>query len=361
MDIAKCTLNEETYTAVSFSKLPPNELSNKRKKLVCTECQAEAFFRKSSRSGQSACFGARPHIEGCTFASPETQTVEAEGGDEDIVHNPGQIIEIDLNFGAAPLNVDIEPNENNETGQGRRGVHVGRGTRPNANMHRRLSTLLRNLINSIEFRNSIQQIEIEGRDATSVKNFFINFNDITNVHDEKFHGYWGMLTDARIGDGGTLWLNSGGRGAVSCVIPSENVDAFYTRYNIEDEEEFAGAYILIIGTKNTSQNGKQYIKATSVNHLVVRLSIDHVELGEKFFITEKKKLAFLLKKHEQGVFDAELGIKKKHYIDKTAAKEWKLKLTKEFHPDKNLGDTSLDYDEITQCINKIYNRMVGKA
>jgi hypothetical protein len=361
MDIAKCTLDERTYTAVRFSELPPNELSDKRQNLVCTECQADAFFRKASRSGQAACFGARPHIESCSFASPETQTVEAEGGDEDIVHNPGQIIEIDLNFGAATTNVDIEQNENDDLGQGRAGRHIGRGKRPNTHMHRRLSSLLRNLINSYEFRSSHQKIELEGKEATSVKDFFVNFNDVTNGHDGKFHGYWGLLTDARIGNDNTLWLNSGGRGAVSCVISSSNVDALYARYNIEDEEDFAGAYILIIGKKDTSQNGKQYIRTTSVNHLVVRKSTDGIDLDEIFFRTEKTKLAFLLKKHVKGVFDEELGIKKKHYIDKTAAKEWKTKLLKEFHPDKNLKNESLDFDEITQCINKIYNRMVGKA
>jgi len=82
---------------------------------------------------------------------------------------------------------------------------------------------------------------------------------------------------------------------------------------------------------------------------------------DKYFITEKRKLAFLLKKHEKGIFDEELGIKKKHYIDKNAAKEWRIKFSKDFHPDKNQGDVTLDFDEISQCINKIYNRMVGKA
>lgn len=82
---------------------------------------------------------------------------------------------------------------------------------------------------------------------------------------------------------------------------------------------------------------------------------------DKYFISEKRKLAFFIKKHDKGIFDQELGIKKKHYMDKDAAKEWRTKFIKEFHPDKNQGDSSLDYDEITSCINKIYNRMVGKA
>lgn len=80
-----------------------------------------------------------------------------------------------------------------------------------------------------------------------------------------------------------------------------------------------------------------------------------------YFISEKAKLAFLLKRHVKGIFDEELGIKKKHYIDKEAAKEWKSKLAIKFHPDKNQGNISLDYDEVTACINKIYNQMVGKV
>lgn len=269
MDIAKCALNNKIYIAVNFAELPASELSNKRKSLICTECNADAFFRKASSSGQAACFGARPHMENCSFASPETQVSEAEGGDEDIIHNPGQIIEIDLNFGASNQNIDVGPNHGGETGQGR-GRHVGRGTRPNANMHRRLSTLLRNLINSNEFRNSNQLIKLEGRSVTSVSDFFMNFNDVSGAKDGEFHGYWGMLTDARIGNGGTLWLNSGGKSAVSCAISHQDIDALYNRYSIDDEEGFAGVYALIIGEKGTSQNGKQYIRIDSIEHLVVR-------------------------------------------------------------------------------------------
>ena len=101
-------------------------------------------------------------------------------------------------------------------------------------------------------------------------------------------------------------------------------------------------------------------KLISFNNLASQLSMNGIKLEDEFFITKKRKLAFLLKRHEKGFFDKELGIKRKHYIDKSAAKEWKIKLAKEFHPDKNLGDTSLDFAEITQCINKIYSRMVGK-
>lgn len=55
MDIAKCVLDNETYTAWDFSRLPPSELSTKRKHLVCIECQAVAFLGKRLVTG-------RPHV-----------------------------------------------------------------------------------------------------------------------------------------------------------------------------------------------------------------------------------------------------------------------------------------------------------
>ncbi|MBO2693170.1 hypothetical protein I6M59_15705 [Shewanella algae] len=82
---------------------------------------------------------------------------------------------------------------------------------------------------------------------------------------------------------------------------------------------------------------------------------------DKYFKSEKHKIGFMLLKHEGSVFDEELGIKKKHYLNKEVAKEWKQKYQSIYHPDKNVGDSSIDYAEVTSKINKIYNRMVGKA
>lgn len=271
MDIARCTLDGNTYNAVNFSKMPPGEISEKRQNLVCTECGRDAFFRKASITGQAACFGARPHEDDCSFASEETQRVESEGGDEDRLINPGQNIIIDLNYGAAPrVNVHVEPNsqvdDNNE-----RGRHVGSRSRPDAKMQRRLSTLLRNLINSEEFRRSqIQYITLVDNAPITVANFFVNFTDVNDGHDNQFHGYWGLITDARMGKNGVLWLNSGGRGNVSCLIGDDNVNAFYQRYNIDDVEDFAGAYLLILGEKNTSQNGKPYVVANGLEFVALQ-------------------------------------------------------------------------------------------
>lgn len=80
-----------------------------------------------------------------------------------------------------------------------------------------------------------------------------------------------------------------------------------------------------------------------------------------FFKSEKHKLAFMIINHQGTIFDKELGIKKKHYLDKKTASAWKGEYQSLFHPDKNIGDNSLDYEMIMQKINKIHSRMVGNA
>jgi len=80
---------------------------------------------------------------------------------------------------------------------------------------------------------------------------------------------------------------------------------------------------------------------------------------DDYFISEKHKLEFCILKHEGNYLDDELGITRRHYIDKEVAKEWRNKMQKIFHDDKNF-DTER-YKKVSSKINKIYERMIGKA
>lgn len=108
--------------------------------------------------------------------------------------------------------------------------------------------------------------------------------------------------------------------------------------------------VLSINTKT------DFLKVIDAFYKIALLNNDDV-----FFKSEKHKLAFMIINHQGTLFDNELGIKKKHYVDKKTANEWKKKYQSIFHPDKNIDDDSLDYEMIMQRINKIHSRMVGKA
>ena len=80
---------------------------------------------------------------------------------------------------------------------------------------------------------------------------------------------------------------------------------------------------------------------------------------DSYFISEKHKLEFCILKHEGNYLDEELGITRKHYVDKDIAKEWRNRMQEIFHDDKNFNNER--YTKVSSKINKIYERMIGKA
>ena len=271
MYTARCTEDGVTYAAVDFAALPPIALARMRRFLECPECGGPAFFRRASRGGRAACFGARPHADTCELAAPEYDPNEdGRGEDQDLLLNPGNRIVVDLNYGAAGEPV-VREADGLPPNRGRRGRYEGEGPRPQARMHRRLGPLLRILIEVPAFRDSDQILEIAGHPDTPVRDFFVPLLDVTSGHNGHFHGYWGMLSDARRDDNGTLWLNSGGRRSISFCLGALHVDGLYQQYGIEEEEDLAGAYILVLGSPAVSQSGKVYCDLSEHENFTIRL------------------------------------------------------------------------------------------
>lgn len=270
MDVARCTLNDQQFTSQQFEQLPPAELELKRRNLVCTGCGNQAFFRKASRRGVAACFGARPHGPQCPLGAEDFSRHDGGiGADEEIRQNDGVLV-IDLAFGAAPGDVHVDQVPELD-GRPRGGRAIQGDGHYRAQSHRRLRTLLRHLRHSPGFRYSLQQLEIAGGNPTSVRDFFVEFQEISERDMGRLGGYWGMITDARLG-AQALWLNSGGRGDISICLPDEIVDSFFERFNIEDSEDLAGAYVLAIGQPRTSQNGKKYMTLDDIAFITVDLA-----------------------------------------------------------------------------------------
>jgi len=269
---ARCTEDGVTYAAVDFSRFPPDEIARKRRFLQCSACGGPAFFRRASRGGSAACFGARPHAPNCELAAPEYDPEEdGQGEDQDQLLNPGNRIVVDLNYGAVRQPVvqeagDLPPNRN------RLGRYGGDGVRPQARIHRRLGPLLRTLIDVPAFRQSGQILEIDGHPEVPVRDFFVPLLDVSADHENQFRGSWGMLSDARRASNWTLWLNRGGRGLVSFCLDENLIAPLYARYGIEDEEDLAGAYILVFGSPSISQRRKVYCDLSGNEHIALRLA-----------------------------------------------------------------------------------------
>ena len=240
-----------------------------RRLLVCSGCGNQAFFRKASVSGQAACFGARPHEDGCDFQSVDHN----HGGDESIqeqelLENPGTRVVVEFLFGAAE--VETPPGAGLGDGKSSRGAFTRVGSRPEAKSHRRPGPLLRNLIYSSAFRESLQIVEVNGGEYV-IRDFFVEFNRVTTSHANTYHGFWGMISDAKYTKDGTLWINSGGKLSVSICVSSWLIPGLFERYNIEDVEDFAGSYCLAFSEMSISARNKKYIPLDNINHIAFRM------------------------------------------------------------------------------------------
>lgn len=81
-----------------------------------------------------------------------------------------------------------------------------------------------------------------------------------------------MLSDVAVGQPGTIWLNSGGRGNISFCIDDPLFQEMCNRYGTTDAEDFSGAYVLVIGEARVSQNGKIYCSVEDQNRICIRLT-----------------------------------------------------------------------------------------
>lgn len=271
MDIVLCLADGKKYSTKAFEDLGEYVVSMYRRQLVCPECRGPAFYRKESTSGQAACFGARPHTESCDLAAVESRQGGGLGPDREERINSGERIEVDFNFGAHPI-VHGAPDEPTDP-NGRGGRYVrGNSGRASPAMHRRLSTLLKNLMHSQDFKNSHQIIALpEGQ--FRVRDFFVEFSAASDVHLNEYRGYWGMVSDAGISSG-SLWLNSGGREAVSVVVDGDLSEVFTARFPWSDLDDFAGGYVLLFGTlrESKSSSKKRYIAVNQLEKITLSMS-----------------------------------------------------------------------------------------
>ncbi|KPW97463.1 Uncharacterized protein ALO75_01190 [Pseudomonas syringae pv. coryli] len=266
MDIARCTVDGAEYPAVKFAKLPPSELANKRRHLVCIKCGTRAIFVKESRSGQGPHFRARPHLN-CTFATPESERGEGGGDDQDMLRNPGDRIVLDLRYGAAE-NVNGDPVLNG-AGGGSGGRYVGLGGSKRAISRRRLRPILKNLVYSEAFRHSDQTIELPEVGEFRVRDLFVNFSDITEEHVGQLRGFWGDIQDTRESKDGSRWINTGDKENVSVIVGKEVCKAFLD-YHRAKWTELEGIHFLVFGRLNRGRtNNKLWIKPKGTEYTAI--------------------------------------------------------------------------------------------
>ena len=111
-----------------------------------------------------------------------------------------------------------------------------------------------------------------GKNPYKAKNFFVNFNEITKEHVNKWRGYWGVISKS---DSEISWLNTSNENDVS--IPVTNLTEYIKNtFKIDSCDDLQGAMILVFGKLlvSKSDNEKWYIKITYDNpsHIFIKLA-----------------------------------------------------------------------------------------
>ncbi|PVZ20774.1 MULTISPECIES: hypothetical protein [unclassified Pseudomonas] len=269
MDIARCTDDNVCYLASRFALLPAEELEYKRRALICDSCGAEAYFRKASTSGQGACFGARPHGPLCQAAAADGAKSNASSEEQDILDNPGDLIELDLGYGRAGTGFHV-PEHAQVPAPGAGGRYTGQGPRPAARMRRRLTPILRNLIYSEQFRNASQALEVPGHGVTTVRDFFVATADVHAGLEGQYRGFWGMI--ASVGPAkqeGSFWLNSRSYRDYSVLVSEALVDDLLRRARKREMDDLSGCHLLVLGELRRSGTGKLWVELVDMERCAV--------------------------------------------------------------------------------------------
>jgi len=271
MDFAKCTLDNKVYGASNFSEL--KDLNHKRKFLICNECGNPAYFKKTSKSGQAACFGARPHKENCSLISVDSDSlVGTLENDEKELINSGNEIKVDFNFGTQQIVHTIANSEDAHANNRRASSHSNQNGIGRATSTRRLKSLLNMLINDPVFAISKQKIDVGHKYPYNASTIFKNFNSLDDTQIQQFRGVYGQIFDVKMTSENVLWINSGGFNAFSIVVSKDFQNNFFNRFEQykDDVDQLCGKYVLCFGEIKKSKNQKFYIELDDITKIVFK-------------------------------------------------------------------------------------------
>ncbi len=228
--------------------------------LICDNCHGKGYYRKESRDKKPACFGAY-HEDNCQYKSKDSKPRL----DPETVEEVNTIITnnetIDVSFSAYSAQ-QLEPaKKQSPSSKKKASTKVAKQYTKQPvqyrNLNKGLRSLLRMLMSSDTFASSNVKIDIGHRYPYSAKNIFVNFDDISEEHLEKwqgYRGYWGVISDA---DSNINWLNTANAKDVSIPI-SKIKEQLVKIFDIKTSEDLAGASVLIFGYLSISDEKKKW-------------------------------------------------------------------------------------------------------
>jgi len=262
--------------ASEYEGLSSDERWSCAESLSCTACEQPAYFIRRARNGRAACFGARPHVEGCELAS--TLTEDGGGGylpseearwtsDDEFVLRSIRASHAAIRHMVHDSSGAIDPD-----GRARRYTQHGRGSDAHASIG--MEVVLRRLIREPSFRKSRARLVLPGAESRTIRTACIEVIDAGPSRKNQWRLYWGTIRYANFDDrDGGCWLNLGRRGAPTLHLTSADLETVLERHKLDDPEELQGASFLYFGPlrEATKRPGRMYVFADDLDWLAIRM------------------------------------------------------------------------------------------
>jgi hypothetical protein len=262
--------------ASEYEDFTPDKRWGYAESLSCTACEQPAYFIRRARNGRAACFGARPHVEGCELAS----TLSEDGGSSYLPSEEPRLT-ADDEFVLRSVRATHTPvrhllhdpaGDIDDDGRARRFTRHGPGSEAYASIG--MEVVLRRLIREPSFRNSRAKLILPGSESRTIRTACIELIEAGPSRRNQWRLYWGTIRYANFdeNDGG-CWLNLGQAGAPTLHLTAEDLEAVFERYGLEDPEELQGASFLYLGPlrESTRRPGRMYLFADDLDWLAMRM------------------------------------------------------------------------------------------
>ena len=258
-----------TITADELQAMSSTRRDNLRGELACPSCLADAYFIREARNGRRACFGARPHEEGCELASLLTEDRGAAALDEvDERINAGDVFRLEPNRTRAIQHVTHDPSAPAGSGPAARYVKRNGSTARISSLS--MDRLLRQLVLREAFARSKTRLILSDNTSGLVRTLCVHMSEISDRYLRKRRVYWGTIRFPRPKDNGGAWLNTGSRSSPTLVIEEEELEALLAAKGLDDLEDLSGSFFAVVGPLRKSAGGKLLLFADDLEWLAIR-------------------------------------------------------------------------------------------
>lgn len=278
VDKAFCTIDEKQWSADAFYALPLAELQLKRRSLLCTECQGDAWFRRSSYGNDSPHFCAH-HQENCSLGTSYEAVGEGDGnkGLPILDADSGIILDLELTQ-SYDINVKIAAGNSDITPQGKKvtGEKIVDGGSLKYPAHFTLKNLLYNLVKSKGLCYLDKKVGFKDQTFNDLPNrgdeLFVEFINVAPWMDGARRIFWGFISDVGQTRDGKIWLNAGNiKSGLSVCINNEISSEFKGQFKVKNSlDELDGCHALIIGTCAYATTGKPILWCGDLSYIVLR-------------------------------------------------------------------------------------------